>query len=322
MYPTLETERLIMRPWQTEDAVRMIDFAEVLNTTVPDNEMPPIRSFADAEWIVEDNIRDDNQWVIVYKPNNLMIGWLGIAGGKKIREKAVMWIWLDKEYWNKGICKEALEKAVHFAFYGLKTKCVFSASCHSMKNENVAACRALEHCGFVKYAVIPKDKPYDGGSRPQFRLKAADYHAEASVYDYVPPPLKLQSPYSFENPIRSIGSVSYIQQPTEYLCGQSVIAMLADVSVDEVIAVMQNDKGTSTAEIRDALKYYGLKTATKARLRYTEGTELPKCCILSVLLPGYGHWSLYYQGKYYDPEFGVSDKLLEQAKLRYYWEIV
>ena len=98
--------------------------------------------------------------------------------------------------------------------------------------------------------------------------------------------------------------------------------MLAGVSVDEVVSVMQNDKGTSTPELRDALKYYGLKTATKARLKYTAETELPDCCILSIMLPGYGHWSLYYQGKYYDPEFGLLDKLPEQAKLRYYWEVV
>jgi hypothetical protein len=40
------------------------------------------------------------------------------------------------------------------------------------------------------------------------------------------------------------------------------------------------------------------------------------------MLPNYGHWSLYYKGKYYDPEFGVLEKLPEQAKLRYYWEVV
>jgi len=87
-------------------------------------------------------------------------------------------------------------------------------------------------------------------------------------------------------------------------------------------SVMQNDKGTSTQELRDALKWYGLKTATNARLKYTGDVKLPDCCILSVMLPGYGHWSLYYKGKYYDPEFGVLDKLPEQAKLRYYWEVV
>jgi len=145
-------------------------------------------------------------------------------------------------------------------------------------------------------------------------------HTAAGTYDYEPPE-KPESPYSFKNPIRKIDAIRYIKQPTGYLCGQAVIAMLADVTVDGVIAVMQNDKGTSTPMMREALRYYGIQTATKARLKYTENAVLPDCCILSVKLPGYGHWSLYYKGAFYDPEFGVSDKLPEQAKLCYYWEI-
>ena len=281
MYPAIETERLILRPWRLDDAVRLMDFAEVLNKTIPDEELPQIHTLADAKWVVEDNIKDDNQWAVVYKPDNLLIGWLGI-GGLKIREKALIWIWIDKPYQNRGICEEALRKAVNFAFYGLKTKSVLIRLCDN------------------------------------------NYHADKFEYDYIPPaaPEKRKSPYSYEKPIRKIDSIQYIKQPTCYLCGQSVVAMLAGVSVDEVIKVMANNKGTSTSEIRNALKWYGIKTATKARLKYTKETKLPECCILSVLMPGYGHWSLYYKDKYYDPEFGVLDSLPKQAKLRYFWEIL
>jgi hypothetical protein len=60
--------------------------------------------------------------------------------------------------------------------------------------------------------------------------------------------------------------------------------------------------------IQEALKYYGNRTAEiniSKQFEYTEGTILPECCILGVQLPGYGHWSLYYQGKYYYPEFVI-----------------
>ena len=33
--------------------------------------------------------------------------------------------------------------------------------------------------------------------------------------------------------------IHYIQQPTEYLCGQACVAMIANVSVDDVIRVMK-----------------------------------------------------------------------------------
>ncbi len=38
--------------------------------------------------------------------------------------------------------------------------------------------------------------------------------------------------------------IKYIKQPTEYLCGQACVAMIANVPADDVIQVMHNDKGT------------------------------------------------------------------------------
>lgn len=57
--------------------------------------------------------------------------------------------------------------------------------------------------------------------------------------------------------------MKYIEQPTGYLCGQACVAMLADVTVDEVITVMNNDKGTSKKQISDALNHYGINHAGK-----------------------------------------------------------
>ena len=41
-----------------------------------------------------------------------------------------------------------------------------------------------------------------------------------------------------------VKEIHYIQQPTEYLCGQACVAMIANVSVDDVIRVMNNDQAT------------------------------------------------------------------------------
>jgi len=83
---------------------------------------------------------------------------------------------------------------------------------------------------------------------------------------------------------------------------------------------MQNDKGTGTPLMKEALEYYGIRA--KSRVRYTNAAKLPECCILSLKLPTYGHWSLYYKGKYYDPEFGESNELPQNAKLVAYIEIL
>ncbi len=114
--------------------------------------------------------------------------------------------------------------------------------------------------------------------------------------------------------------ISYIKQPTEYLCGQACVAMLAGVTVEEVVALMNNEKGTSKKEIADSLTHYGIrhgKTMTKA----DNTTPLPEVCLLKLLLPGYSHWAVYYKGKYYDPEFGLLENRYPKARVQSYLEI-
>ena len=48
--------------------------------------------------------------------------------------------------------------------------------------------------------------------------------------------------------------IQYIRQPTEYLCGQACVAMIADVPVDDVIRVMNNDQSTGKKDIERALE--------------------------------------------------------------------
>ena len=114
--------------------------------------------------------------------------------------------------------------------------------------------------------------------------------------------------------------IRYIQQPTEYLCGQACVAMIAGVSVNDVIRVMNNDQATGKKDIERALAHYGIgqaKTMTKAN----NSTPLPPACILKVLLPRYSHWVLYYHGKSYDPEFGMTDELYGKARVQSYLEL-
>ncbi|MDF2686701.1 MAG: hypothetical protein K0S55_1883 [Clostridia bacterium] len=328
MYPILETERLVLRPWKMEDAVSMFRICSNINLTAP-VDWPLSKNIQEAEHFLKEIIKCDMYWAIVFKPENKIVGAYGFNHSAlrtpKKREKTLIWLLIEEEYRNKGIATEATQKIMHFAFLGAMTKFVFAN--HLVKNQ--AAGKVLEKSGFTKYNVYPKSKPNDDNSLVQFKFSREDFiknngiddNTKTVFYTYEVPE-SVKSPYSFANPIRKIEFINYIKQPTGYLCGQSVIAMLAGVTVDEVIAVMQNDKGTSIPMMSDALEYYGLETATKTRLKYKEGTELPKCCILSMQLPGYGHWSLYYKGKFYDPEFGVSDKLPEQAKLGSYWEVI
>ena len=114
--------------------------------------------------------------------------------------------------------------------------------------------------------------------------------------------------------------IQYIRQPTGDQCGQACVAMLAGVPVEEVVAVMQNDRGTGKKDIERALNHYGIKQA-RTMTKADNAAVLPRVCMLKVLLPRYGHWVLYYDGKYYDPEFGLTEELYHRARIQSYLEI-
>ncbi len=323
VYPVLETERLQLKPLQGSDLDDMYALYSIPTVAATMEHWDSIYSPEKYQKEFPNLVASGSYFTIRLKDTGCFIGFIQLyqyVKQNKISHSQTGAAILPK-YWGCGYCTEAMKKLLHFAFVNIKTPWL----CANQFQDNPAAGKVLKNCGLNFHATYKmKNRLYD-----QYRYKVADFlknngiaaHAEeANENDYCFPIKK--SPYSYDNPIRKIDSITYIEQPTEYLCGQSVVAMLAGVSVDAVIDVMQTEQGTSTPEIRDALKWYGLKTATKARLKYNPGQALPDCCILSVMLPGYGHWSLYYNGKYYDPEFGVLDKLPEQAKLRYYWEVL
>ena len=67
------------------------------------------------------------------------------------------------------------------------------------------------------------------------------------------------SPYSFDNPVRKIDSMQVIIQPEDGLCGQACVAMLAGVTIAEVISVMDCREWQATmGRVISALNYYGI----------------------------------------------------------------
>ncbi len=129
------------------------------------------------------------------------------------------------------------------------------------------------------------------------------------------------SPYSFENPIRKIDSIQVIIQPEDGLCGQTCVAMLAGVTIAEVISVMDCREWQATmGMVISALNYYGIDHSEV--IVYTQGQPavLPKCCILMEKMGRYCHYLVYFDGKYYDSNLGVIEEY-DMTKLQGYLEI-
>ena len=129
------------------------------------------------------------------------------------------------------------------------------------------------------------------------------------------------SPYDFEHPIRKIDHIDVIIQPEDGLCGQSCVAMLAGITIAEVITVMDCREWQATmGRMISALNYYGIDHSDV--IMYTEGkpATLPKCCILMEKMGRYCHYLIHFDGKFYDSNLGVLNEY-DMGKLLGYLEV-
>lgn len=115
--------------------------------------------------------------------------------------------------------------------------------------------------------------------------------------------------------------IKYVQQPTFETCGQACIAMLAGVSIEETIKTMHTKGPTSIGQIIEALDFYGIEHAEKNKRISKKNPRYTDVSILTVHMPKYTHWVLYYKGKFYDPEFGVLDECHPEGKITSFLEI-
>ncbi len=97
-----------------------------------------------------------------------------------------------------------------------------------------------------------------------------------------------------------------VLQPTFQTCGQACIAMITGKDIGEVFKDMKTSGPTSIGQLIEILDFYGVKHAEK-NIRISKKNPMPyEYSILTVHTnAGYTHWTLLFDNKYYDPEFGL-----------------
>ena len=119
---------------------------------------------------------------------------------------------------------------------------------------------------------------------------------------------------------RRIERISLVMEPVSTACGQACIAMLANVSIDEVFKVMKTKGPTSGKMLTDALYHYKIRHNERF-INYKKSPNLPELCIIDVKMPAYGHWVIYHKGVFYDPEFGKLSDCHKDGRIVYFLEI-
>jgi RimJ/RimL family protein N-acetyltransferase len=121
--PTLQTPRLILRPFVPDDAPavqRLAGAREVADTTLT---IPHPYPDDAAEWWIASHTAGWAEgtlatWAITARADAIVLGAIGLAIAPA-HARAELGYWVGVPYWNRGYCTEAARAVVRFAFDAL-----------------------------------------------------------------------------------------------------------------------------------------------------------------------------------------------------------
>lgn len=164
--PTLETELLILRPFDYADAneiMRLAGAYEIADTT--SNIPHPYEEGMAEKWISgHQEIFDTDKGVnfaITRKADGVLIGSMSLMGMKK-GHQAELGYWIGKPYWGEGYCTEAARAVLRYAFSELALMRVFAS--HFARNPasgRVMQKIGMQHEGCRRQHVMKWDKAED-----------------------------------------------------------------------------------------------------------------------------------------------------------------
>jgi RimJ/RimL family protein N-acetyltransferase len=123
MQPTLQTERLILRPFELtdgEDVRRLAGDRAIADTTL---QIPhPYEVGMAEEWILTRRPKfeagEEVVFAIVLRETGELIGAMGLVIEGKFR-RAELGYWIGRPYWGNGYCTEAGHAVLEYGFHSL-----------------------------------------------------------------------------------------------------------------------------------------------------------------------------------------------------------
>lgn len=144
---TLETERLLLRPWEEEDAPALYKYAR-------DHRVGPMAGWAphgseeDSLEIIRKTLSAPETYAVVLRETGEPVGSAGIhfqSGLPLGPGEAEIGYWIGVPFWGRGLIPEAVE--------ALLERCFTDLGCHTVWccyfDGNEKSCRVMEKCGFT-----------------------------------------------------------------------------------------------------------------------------------------------------------------------------
>lgn len=147
----LQTERLILRPWQESDAEALYKYAQ--NHSIgPAAGWPPHTSIENSREIIKTILSAPNTYAIVTKETEEAIGSIGIMtlrsevySANMANDECEIGFWIGEPFWGQGLIPEAVNELLRHIFEDLGQTAVW---CGYFEG-NTKSQRVQEKCGFT-----------------------------------------------------------------------------------------------------------------------------------------------------------------------------
>ena len=157
MIPTFTTLRLTMRPFWSNDAE---SFYRNYAADAENHKYyaAPVYSFTKVKqlieyWHIRQKQGGEARWAIEYNLNHEVIGIIALYFDEHSLSGEVCF-GIGKEYWGKGLMREALDEIFCFGFNILRLKKIIAAC----DVRNVRAVGVIKKCGMSYKRTVPEDR--------------------------------------------------------------------------------------------------------------------------------------------------------------------
>lgn len=152
-----ETERLVLRPWQEEDAAALYELARDERVGAPAG-WPAHKSVGESAEIIRTVFALAGVFALVLKERDKLAGCAGLLTGKASNfpigdDEGEISYWLGVPFWGRGLAPEAVKSLIAYGFEDLGLKTLWCG----YYDGNERSRHVQEKCGFC-YHHTEKDK--------------------------------------------------------------------------------------------------------------------------------------------------------------------
>ena len=145
----LQTERLILRPWQEDDAESLYKYASDPEVG-PNAGWPPHKSVEDSREIIRNVLSVPETYAVCLKENGVAVGSIGLKTGDATdmtdrEDECELGYWIGQPFWGQGLIPEASREILRHAFEDLGMSAVWCG----YYDGNTKSRRVQEKLGFV-----------------------------------------------------------------------------------------------------------------------------------------------------------------------------